>query len=154
MFLQIAGGVLALGIAIYFIFLILYKKKSDSIKEEVLALLKDYGSMSFNGKEILFSTKTTTYQILFFYVPLFAELTINSKTKWEINKGGTSQLIDQSSFLSSDKEKLVIIYPTTIQIKRYINENEMVFIKPSDHFYQMHLIFKSELNNFLSEGIL
>ncbi len=154
MYLQIIGGVLALGIAIYFILLILYKKKSDSIKEEVLTLLKEYGTVSFNGKKILFSTKKTNYQILFYYVPLFAELTINSKTKWEINKGGTSQLIDQSSFLSSDKEKLVIIYPTTVQIKRYINENEMVFISPNNHFYHMHLIFKSELKNILSEGTL
>jgi len=73
---------------------------------------------------------------------------------WEIIDSGTSKMSDQSIFLATEKPKLVMIYPTTHVIKRYINENEMVFVKPTDSFYEMNLIRTIELEEVLKEGIL
>lgn len=154
MYLEITGSILALGISFYFIFLILNKKQKDSVKDEIVELLKQYGSVNIEGKNIEFTTKNKTYRVLFYYVSPNLELTINSKTKWEIRSKTKSLVVDKQHFLSSKLPKLVIIYPTTHPIKRYINENEMVFVKPQEHFYQMNIMLKSDLKNILSEDIL
>lgn len=152
--LEIIGSVLALGLSVYFIFMILHKKTSIRIKDEVVALLKNYGSVNVEGKNIQFKSKKKIYTVLLFNVSLNSELTINSQTKWEVRAKGQSLVIDQEQFLSSDLPKLVIVHPTMQPIKRYINENEMVFVKPQDQIYQMNIMLKTELEKALSGGIL
>ncbi|MBU1141476.1 MAG: hypothetical protein KKG64_03030 [Firmicutes bacterium] len=154
MIFEILSAVLALTLALYVILVILQKKKLDVIKGQTVSLLKHFGHIVIKDKKILFTTQRRSYQILFFFVATNAELTINSRTMWEIINSGTSQVIDQSIFLSSEHSKLVIIYPSTSAIKRFINENEMVFIKSQDHFYDMHVIRNFELESLLSEDVL
>lgn len=154
MYLEIIGGIFALALSIYFIYYVLNNHKFELAKTETKVLLNRFGQVSEHGKHITFKTLKQTYEVLFVFVPVFSELTINSKTKWEIKTGSRSEIRDMSHMLSSDHEKLVIVFPTDIKIKRYINENEMVFVEPQDYFYQMHVILKTELENSLKRGIL
>ena len=57
-------------------------------------------------------------------MPTFADLTINSKIIWEIKDSSNTKLFNQTHFLSSSYEKIVIVFPSQVAIKRYINENE------------------------------
>lgn len=154
MIFQIIGAVTAFGFAIYIIFVVLNKKKLELIKLKTTSSLKQYGEIRIEGKKTFFTTSKRNYQILFCYVSGNGELTINSRTMWEIINLGTSQIIDQTHFLASNNPKIVIVYPSTHVIKRYINENEMVFVKPTDYFYDMHIIRDIELEAVLKEGIL
>ncbi len=154
MILEIIGAVVALGLAIYIIFIVLDKQKLEKIKVETMTSLKQYGQIHQEGKKIFFKTDKKTYQVLFCNVSSSGELTINSRTKWEIINFGTSRVLDQSVFLASTNPKLIIVYPSVQVIKRYINENEMVFVKPTDYFYDMHVIRDFELQDVLKEGIL
>ncbi|MBU1094102.1 MAG: hypothetical protein KKH01_06545 [Firmicutes bacterium] len=154
MILQIIGAVVSLAFAVFIIYVVLEKNKLEYIKQRTVSILNQYGLVHVEGKKIYFTTSKHSYQILFFRVPTNGELTINSKTMWEIIDSGTSKMIDQSIFLATEKPKLVMIYPTTHVIKRYINENEMVFVKPTDSFYEMNLIRTIELEEVLKEGIL
>ena len=92
-----------------------------------------------------------TYQIMYFHVPIQSELTINSTTMWEIRDKGKSELINQQHFLSSTDPKIIIIYPSQGVIKRYINENEMEFVKYNKMFYNMYIVRSFELENLLKE---
>ncbi|PKK93076.1 MAG: hypothetical protein CVV61_06520, partial [Tenericutes bacterium HGW-Tenericutes-6] len=71
----------------------------------------------------------------------------------EIRDAGSSSLVDQSAFLSSPYKKIIIIYPSTLVIKRYINENEMEFVKINKSFYDMYVLRAFELDQFLSSEL-
>jgi hypothetical protein len=130
------------------------KKKSEEIKVSTIELLKKYGEFSHEHKQDLFRINGKTYHILFFYVPTHAELTINSKKIWEVRDASKSNLIDQTHFLKSNYQKIVIVYPTTVKIKRYINENELEFISYKKPFYDMYVVRHFELDELLKEDIL
>jgi len=154
MFLEITGGILALALSIYFIFYILNSHRFDLAKTETKVLLNRFGQIIEHGKHWSFKTPKQTYEVIFQYVPALAELTINSKTKWEIKTNNRSEIKDMTHTFASDHEKLVIVFPTEIKIKRYINENEMVFVEPEHRFNQMHVILKKDLENSLKRGAL
>ncbi len=154
MILEIIGAVFALLIAIYAIFIVLDRKKLDMVKMSTMSIFKKYGKIKRDHKATLFVTDKETYEVLYFNVTKNAELTINSRTMWEVINSGKAKIIDQSTFLSSKYPKIVIIYPSTQVIKRHINENEMVFVKSNDYFYDFTLIKDYELETILKEGIL
>jgi len=154
MIFEIVLAVFALVVAIFAIYVVLDRKKIKVVKMTTMALLERYGKVKQENGHLFFSTKTEKYEVLFFKVPTNSELTINSKVMWEIITGTTSRVVDQSSFLASEYSKLIMIYPSTQVIKRYINENEMVFVKPTDYFYNFRLIRDFELETILKEGTL
>lgn len=154
MIFEITGAIIALVVAVYFIFLIFNKKKLEKVKLETISSLSQYGIIHHEGKKLLFKTAKRDYQVLFCNISGSSELVINSRIKWEILNSGTSRILDQSVFLASTNPKIIIVYPTVQVIKRFINENEMVFIKPTDYFYDMHIIRDVELEDVLKEGIL
>ncbi|MCD4826318.1 MAG: hypothetical protein K8Q99_00895 [Acholeplasmataceae bacterium] len=141
-------------IMIFSVFVFINMKQRQKIKSMTIETLKQYGKVVFKDKHILFETKQDVYEILFYKIALNHELTINSKFIWEIHTNTRSQLINQSNFLSSSYKKIVIIYPIATKIKRFINENEMVFIDFRDTFYDMRLVKINELKLALSEGDL
>jgi len=154
MIFEIVLAVFALVVAIFAIYVVLDRKKIKVVKMTTMALLERYGKVKQEKGHLFFTTKSEKYEVLFFKVPKNSELTINSKIMWEIITGTTSRVINQTSFLSSEYSKLIMIYPSTQVIKRYINENEMVFVKPNDSFYDLRLIREFELETILKEGIL
>ncbi|MCR3906421.1 MAG: hypothetical protein NUK62_05300 [Tenericutes bacterium] len=154
MFFEILGGALAVVVIIYIIILLHHKKTTEDVKAKVRHQLGSYGELFHEGNKWFLKTKNHTYLVLFFYVPLNSELTVNSRTVWEIKDVTKSRLIDQSVFLASKMTKIIIIFPTTTTIKRYINENEMEFVKYNKSFYDMYLIRHFELEKVLDEGIL
>jgi len=154
MVFEIILAVFMLFLAIYAIFIVLDRKKLEVVKINTKSLFERYGKLKQENKNLLFITNHETYEVLYFNVSTNSELTINSRTMWEIISSGTSRVNDQSLFLASKYPKIIIIYPATQVIKRFINENEMEFVKPKDYFYDMRLIREFELETILKEGIL
>jgi hypothetical protein len=128
---------------------LIQKKKNEVIKAESIETLKRYGTLEHAGHKTLFKMNGKTWQVLFFHVPANQDLTVNSKSIWEIRDASKSRLVNQTYFLASELPKIVIIYPSTIVIKRYINENELVFVKHNQPFYNMNLVRHFELEVFL-----
>jgi hypothetical protein len=129
-------------------------RRNASIKQDILRLLNEKGQVSSEHGKQFFHINNHTYELLFFYVSLFADLTINSKTIWEIKDSSKSKLVNQSHFLSSPYEKLIIVFPSQVAIKRYINENELVFVKYNEMFNQMFIVRTFELPMLLEESSL
>lgn len=146
--------VIGFTVVIVFVFgfyrLMLHKQK-QTVKQETIGMLEKYGKISLKDKQIIFQNNLEIYEILFFRVSPQHELTINSASIWEIHTSGKSILVNQNLFLSSELPKLIILYPMKSRVKRYINENELVFIDYRDVFNNMRLIRFHELDTFLSE---
>ncbi|MDY0295288.1 MAG: hypothetical protein RBQ71_05710 [Acholeplasmataceae bacterium] len=149
---------LYIGLPVLVVFLILYtvqttlqKKKSEQVKTETRHVLESYGKLQTEHHHLILEINDQKYQILYYVVPVNQELTINSKIIWEIRGSGKSLLVNQKHFLSSPYPKIVIVYPTEMKMKRYINENEMEFITYKRMFYNMYVIRPEELEALLKE---
>ena len=154
MLLEVIGIVIVLSLSLYLVVMIFHRKRNAKIKHEVLTRLKEKGHLlSEHGKQF-FHINEKKYELLFFYVPVFAELTINSKTIWEIKDSSNSRLVNQSHFLSNPSKKIIIVFPSQIAIKRYINENELVFVKYNEMFNNIYVVRTFEVEKLLEEHIL
>jgi hypothetical protein len=154
MFFDVIIIVFVLSLSLYLGIYIFQRKRNQRIRNEVLSLLNSKGLVSTDHGRQFFKINDKTYELLFFYVPSFAELTINSKIIWEIKDSSKSRLFNQSHFLSSPFEKLIIVFPSQVAIKRFINENELVFVKYNEPFNNIYVVRTNELNNLLHEDIL
>lgn len=150
-FLYIGLGAAVLSFVIYVALITHQKKISDTIKQDTQKTLLKYGELKHEHRYDLLKLEDGTYHILYVYVPQNAELTINSKTIWEIRDASKSKLLNQQHFLSSPYPKIVIVYPASQVIKRYINENELEFVKYNKMFYNIYVIRHFELDSLLKE---
>lgn len=141
-------GVISISIWVYINY-----KQNKIYQTKAVELLNQYGNVFDENKKVLFNTENQTFEILFYKIQKDHELTINSKYIWEIHMKNRSTLINQTSFLSSDYPKIIIVYPIETKIKRYINENEMVFIDYKDEFNNMRIVKFHQLEDFLGEVI-
>ncbi|MBE0700618.1 MAG: hypothetical protein IH571_02920 [Acholeplasmataceae bacterium] len=153
MYLEITIGIVITATILFFIYDFQLKKKKKAKEAHMIDIINQYGKIEHRGHKIYFTTPKQTYQVLFYYIPVNGDLTINSKIVWEIRSSSKNILVDQRHFLSGEMTKLVIVYPTSVVIKRYINENEMVFVKATDRFHNMHVIRHFELDGVLKEGV-
>ena len=127
------------------------KKNDQELIDRTYEKLKTYGTFDENTQEL--SIANQTFKILFFKVPKDAEIMINSPKIWEIRTSYNQKLINQTTFLAGDLKKIVLIYPEVQPIKRYINENEMVFAKHT-FFHNMYVIPLHDLDHLIKEVIL
>jgi hypothetical protein len=153
-FIEWALIVLLLAFAVFLLIQVSIMNKRKAVKQDVLKTLKKFGEVIEVEDKVFFNYKENTYQILLFNVPIGSELTINSKTIWELRQGGSSKLFNQAKFLCGDHPKIVITYPSAATMKRYINENEMVFVEANKPFHNFNLVRSYELYALLEEGQL
>ncbi len=135
-------------IALFTFLLIRNKTRGNMIIDETTEIMYKYGTYDKDNQ--ILALKDETYHIIYFKVPRQAELIINSPKIWEVRSSFGQKLYDQTRILSNPGKKIVIIYPDVQPIKRYINENEMVFVKKT-FFNQMYIIPIYELENLLAE---
>lgn len=142
----------ALAAILFFIYLkVSIAKRKKRLILETVAMLSDYGTVEQSGDSVFFKTENERYHVTFFYVPHGAELTVNSKTVWEVAQYGRSKLIKQD--LTKEQKRIIITYPSEGIPKRYINENEMVFVRADQPFYNTYLVRKSELEALLKNNV-
>ncbi len=149
MFLEFLIAGTGILLIIYLVLIFQQKKNETKIKENTRLTVQQYGEVSEIHGQLTVTINEEIYSILYFHVPANAELTINSRNKWDIHAIGKSHIIDQTQRLSSPYPKIVIVFPSTLRIKRYINENEMVFVSFSDKVYDFYVVRVLELEDLL-----
>lgn len=144
---------LLLLIPIIIVIVVISKKQKKNDQELIYRTfekLKTYGTFDEHTQQL--SVANQTFKILFYKVPKDAEIMINSPKIWEIRTSYNQKLINQTTFLAGDLKKIVLIYPEVQPIKRYINENEMVFAKHT-FFHNMYVIPLHDLDHLIKEVI-
>ncbi|HOI86104.1 MAG TPA: hypothetical protein PLP48_08505 [Acholeplasmataceae bacterium] len=149
-YIYIAIGAFLIMLMGYILMLQYQKKIYRKVTEYTMKILNQYG-VRHEHRHVLIDLNHETYQVLLYFVPTHAELTINSKIMWEIKESNKINLVNQSHFLSSPYPKIVIVFPTTVRMKRYINENEMEFITYNKKFHNMYVVRPHELETLLKE---
>ena len=127
------------------------QKVSKEIQERTEKTCQKYGELTKEHHHTFLTIDEKKYQVMYVYIPTGAELTINSTTIWEIREHGKSKLLHQGHLQQSKTTKIMIVYPATQVIKRYINENEMEFVKYNKMFYNMYVCRHFELDSLLEE---
>jgi hypothetical protein len=131
--------------AILYLFIKKAEKKMISKTKEMFA---NYGN--FNDEDQMLTLNNDAFKVIFYKVPFNAEFTINSPKIWEIRTHSSQKIINTTSLLSGSEKKLVVIYPNNSRIKRYINENEMVFVDDT-FFLNMYMVTMDKLEPFLAK---
>ncbi|MFA6801460.1 MAG: hypothetical protein WCR19_05080 [Acholeplasmataceae bacterium] len=137
-------------IPIAFVLYVMYQenKKYKKLKNDAIFIYKSYGA--YDEVNHIFTYKDNSYKVIFYKVSSSAELVINSPKIWEIRSSSKPKLINQAQLLSDPMKKIIVIYPNVRPIKRYINENEMVFVKTS-FFNNMYVISIEQIETLIKE---
>lgn len=112
------------------------RHQEKALKNTVIKSLDALAVLEQNGSRMILHTSQGTYDVAFFRVPLQAELTINSIRTFEISSFRKTTRVTTDRLWDKSVMTLVVVYPSLHPIKRFINENEMVFTaveKPFDN---------------------
>ncbi len=162
-------GVLLILLGIVTLFINYHKDKLVHIEiEEFLAEKKiEYIKEKNKNYDFIMKTKDRTYYVALVKIPSNSSVTINNKTTWCLRFGGSRKgrsypnkrfLNEVEPFLRmrlpNDSDlKIVILYPSTEVILKYMNESEICEIHPSDTPYGNKVIgfdkFKSNFDDLL-----
>ncbi|QWB95189.1 hypothetical protein KHQ89_04255 [Mycoplasmatota bacterium] len=142
-FVYILTPLLVIVIILY----ILIKKAEKKLISQTKEMLGHYGNFNDDNQSLIINNDT--FKVVFYKVPSHAKFTINSPKIWEIRTHSNQKIMNVSNLLSGSEKKLIIIYPNNSRIKRYINENEMVFIDDT-FFLNMYMITIDKLEPFLA----
>jgi len=151
MIYYISIGIILSVIIGFFVLSIFEKKRFRDIKQGIIEKLSTYGNIFVVDGKTMFSFQDKQVEVLFFTLKSTEELVINSRVMWEVFRLNKAMLYDQTEFLKSEEQKWIIIYPSISRIKRFINENEMVFVKAFDQVYDYQLILNIELEDYLED---
>lgn len=151
MIYYISIGIILSVIIGFFVLSIFEKKRFRDIKQGIIEKLSAYGNVFVVDGKTMFSFQDKQVEVLFFTLKSTEELVINSRVMWEVFRLNKAMLYDQTEFLKSEDQKWIIIYPSISRIKRFINENEMVFVKAFDQVYDYQLILHIELEDYLED---
>ena len=100
-------------------------------------------------------------------IPSNSSVTINSKSTWCLRYGGKrvgrsypnkrylNELVPFLSLKSQDEEKIVLFYPSTEKVLKYVNESDICEIKPKDISYGYRAMtvkdFYNEFDNLFNK---
>lgn len=141
--------IILLILVIIFTGSLINKMQSKKIKKAILEKLSNKGLIYLKDKKHFFKINGTEYEIIFYYLNTKTELSVNSPKIWE-EKGASNNLVDQSKLTKSPFKKIIIVYPSTNRILRYINENEVEFID-TKFTYNFYLITYNKIDELLKK---
>lgn len=145
--------IIIIGSFFIFVYPKIRKNEALSIITDVLKSKLDYNVKVLKNEpyDIVCSKENRAFHLKIVFVPSNSEIQINNKTTWEVKYGagstiGRSQpnrklLTDVIEFMNYETEnKVIVVYPKPKKIVKYINECEIVFVKPNTDVYGTNVI--------------
>jgi len=142
---------------------------------ELINIVSEKNNFHFNISEkqkydFLLENEKTILLIKTAYVPLNSVITINNKSTWSLTYGSSksrpgrsypnqrymSELIPFLNFtMESDKKciKVVLIYPGTDKVQKYINESEITILRYKDTAYDYKIITYNDFEGHFEDLI-
>ena len=113
--------------------------------------LKHHGKLEYtklNSHQYVLNTQNRRIQIRLIYAPSVNEVSFNSKRHWQLFSSSGKKMIETHGFQDIEGDKLLLIYPQPGKIVKYINENEVVFVKPGMDVFGMHAIHINQIDQY------
>ncbi|HBT59620.1 MAG: hypothetical protein WCZ13_01820 [Acholeplasmataceae bacterium] len=141
---------LAIAFILLWLFLQSIKKKN---MEKLEIELRQFGEVT-RQKDIYDFTlqiENSIYKIKVIYASNLKEVSFNSKKHWQVSNSSGSKMLDTKGFETLSGNKIILIYPTPERVLRYINENEVVFVKPSMDIWGMNVLCLNDLEAYFTQ---
>lgn len=148
-FFIIMASILIVYLSLWMLAKLAKKNKEKNVKEQTKKILSQYGHVYENNKQLWFDYNEKTYELIFQYIPVNREFSINSPTTWQVYTT-PSTFIDQAKLVLTKHLKIVVIYPNEEKIKRYINESDIEFVRFKQVYTYYPVLFK-DLETFITE---
>ena len=162
--LIIAAAIIALIIIMNFL---LNKWKLKSITETLEMICNEHNFKIYDAKDARYNkiieTENTSFYIKYIIIPKNSSITVNSQTTWCLRFGGGNRkgrnypnkeyMNYMKPFLSAqfknDKkvQKLVILYPSTEVVLKYLNESDIAVVKFNETAHGVKFINYTDLQN-------
>lgn len=150
-------------------FLVVKSVKVRKINNFILSLCNsnNYSLKSFSKEyNYILENENEIIYLRYIFIPKNSSITVNSKSTWCLRYGGGSRngrsypnkeyLNYLKPFLTKEYihenkkvRKVVVLYPTTEVILKYINESDIININQSDLVYGTQIIKFNELEKYL-----
>ena len=150
-------------------FLVVKSVKVRKINSFILSLCNsnNYSLKSFSKEyNYILENENEIIYLRYIFIPKNSSITVNSKSTWCLRYGGGSRngrsypnkeyLNYLKPFLTKEYihenkkvRKVVVLYPTTEVILKYINESDIININQSDLVYGTQIIKFNELEKYL-----
>lgn len=117
--------------------------------KNVLKDLKEIGTLNKSISKIYdydLIIEEEKYFVKFIYTKKFRELSFNSNSHWQLKPHRKLQLIDPNGFDNLEGNKIIIVDGSFKKIVKYLNENEIVFVKPLEKCFTYNVFLKDEIN--------
>lgn len=151
------------------IFLLVKKAKVKKIYNLILSLCNsnNYSLKSFSNEyNYILENENEIIYLRYIFIPKNSSITVNSKSTWCLRYGGGSRngrsypnkeylnylkpfLTKEYTHENKKVRKVVVLYPTTEVILKYINESDIININQSDLVYGTQIIKFNELEKYL-----
>lgn len=140
------GGVSLVFIAII-VFILLKVDKSKKIKH-LETLLSEQGELTKSEEksyDYILKTKAQNIKLKLVFIGSAHEFSINSPRHWQVKRAGNSNLLKTKGFENIKETKAIVVFPKPQKLVKYINENEIVFVKAEDLSFDFYLFTKDDI---------
>jgi hypothetical protein len=140
-------------LAIVFGIVLIIEHNKQKFVQSIESQLSQYGTLTKVKKDrYQFELQTPNDRIFIrlIYAPSVNEVSFNSKRYWQLFSSSGKKMIDTLGFQDIEGTKLIIIYPQPGKIVKYINENEVVFVKPKMDVFGMHVIHLHQIETYFN----
>lgn len=141
--------VVVIVVVVFYGYLAALKQKNMKLLE---AKLSTYGVVTKHkgNYEYELEIREEKYKIKVCYANHTREVSFNSKKHWQLTNSNGSRMFNTKGFEDVIGNKIVLIVPNVEKIIRYINENEVVFVKPSMDIWGMNILTVDQLNAYFN----
>ncbi|MBW4258596.1 hypothetical protein KTG15_13005 [Methanobacterium sp. YSL] len=115
--------------------------------------LAQFGSLRKQSNPSLgyiLQTQTESVFIKLIYAPSAKEVSFNSKRHWQVFSGSGKHMLPTAGFQDLEGHKLIIVYPQPGKIVKYINENEIIFVKPETDVFGMRVVHIHQIESYFA----
>lgn len=130
------------------IMLVVQKINQTKARKEIITLLMQEGNITeANEKshDFIYDNNGVTAYVKLINIGHVKEFSVNSKRHWQVKKSGSSYLLPTGGFEDLEDNKIIIVYPKPLKMVKYINENEIVFVKAEDLSFDFYLFTKDDI---------
>jgi len=136
--LYILAGIILLFMVFFWIIIIYLERRQKNHLVEKLSHMGTIKKSESKAYDYDFNVNQTFFLVKFLFVGNIRELSFNSNKHWQI-KSKKNSMIDTKGFDALEGNKMIIVYPAPKQILKYINENEVVFVRPNEKCFDYYV---------------